>query len=166
MHNSVQQCRFFLNEMQDIVTDLGDSHRALQPRPGSKTAGWLIGHLAVTGDFGRRLCGRTPICPKEWRAAFNPGSHPSGNEDAYPSMDILRQTARAVYADLCDAALSAAPEALAAPNPYEPARKAMPTADSFVRYLMTGHLAYHLGQLTEWRAAVGLPPRKRIVSAA
>ena len=106
------------------------------------------------------------MCPKEWRAAFNPGSRPSANENAYPSMEVLRQLARAVYADLCDAALAAAPESLAIPNPYEPARKDMPTADSFVRYLMTGHLAYHLGQLTEWRAAAGLPPRRQIDSAA
>ena len=166
MQAIVVQCRFLMREMEMIVSGLGDDHRALQPRPGAKTAGWLIGHIAVTGDFGRRLCGRTPLCPKEWRALFNPGSHPSVNADEYPSMEMLCRTAQDVYRDLCDAALAADPASLAVETPYVPVRAAMPTADIFVRYLMTGHVAYHLGQLTEWRAAAGLAPRNQADSAA
>lgn len=162
MHDSVMQCRFLMREMEKIVSDLSDAHRALQPRPGAKTAGWLIGHIAVTGDFGRRLCGRTPLCPKEWRALFNPGSQPSANAEAYPSMELLCRTAQGVYIDLCDAVANADPASLAIENPYAPARADMPTADIFVRYLMSGHLAYHLGQLTEWRGAAGLSPRPQI----
>lgn len=165
MQAIVVQCRFLTREMQLILSGLTDEHRALQPRPGGKTAGWLIGHIAVTGDFGRRLCGRIPLCPKEWRALFNPGSQPSTNADVYPSMDLLCRTASDVYRDLCDAALSADPALLAVETPYAPVRADMPTADIFVRYLMSGHLAYHLGQLTEWRATVGLTPRPHISDA-
>jgi hypothetical protein len=165
MHDSVVQCRFLMREMEMIVSGLADEHRALQQRPGAKTAGWLIGHIAVTGDFGRRLCGRTPLCPKEWRALFNPGSQPSAKADTYPSMELLCRTAQDVYRDLCDAALTADPALLAVETPYAPVRADMPTADIFVRYLMSGHLAYHLGQLTEWRAAVGLTPRPQIDTA-
>lgn len=166
MHHSAQQCRFFLREMQELVSDLSDAQRGLQARAGGKTAGWLIGHMAVTGDFARRLCGRTPICPKEWRAEFNPGSQPTSNVDAYPSMEVLCYTAQAVYRDLCEAAIDADPASLAIVNPYAPARADMPTVDVFVRYLMTGHLAYHLGQLSEWRSAAGLPSRRQIDTAA
>jgi hypothetical protein len=74
-------------------------------------------------------------------------------------MELLCRTARDVYRDLCDAAATADPASLAVETPYAPVRADMPTADIFVRYLMTGHLAYHLGQLTEWRAAAGLAPR-------
>ena len=115
-----------------------------------------MGHLAVTGDFGRRLCGRKPICPKEWRPAFNPGSTPSTNAGDYPPMATLCATFREVYADLCDAALAADAATLAAPNSFEPTRKDYPTAGEFVQYMVTGHLAYHLGQLVAWRAAAGM----------
>ena len=165
MQAIVVQCRFLMREMEMIVSGLAEEHRALQPRPGAKTAGWLIGHIAVTGDFGRRLCGRTPLCPKEWRALFNPGSQPSPNAEVYPSMESLCRAAQDVYRDLCDAVLSADPSSLAVETPYAPARADMPTADIFVRYLMSGHLAYHLGQLTEWRAAAGLSPRPQIDTA-
>ena len=56
--------------------------------------------------------------------------------------------ARAIALELADAPESA--------NPFAPARTAFPTAGDFVAYLLTGHLAYHLGQLVAWRATAGL----------
>ena len=131
---------------------------ALESQPGMKTAGWLVGHLAVTGDFARHLCGSPPLCPREWRAAFNPGSKPSHDAADYPPMDRLCEVAHAVYADLCTIAPAADPARLATPNPYESARADFPTAGDFVAYLMSSHLAYHLGQLTAWCAAAGVRP--------
>src|SRR5262245_38749649 len=77
MNASIAQCRHLLSQAEPILAGLDDSHRALEPHPGAKTAGWLIGHLSVTGDFARRLCGRAPLCPTDWRALFNPGSRPA-----------------------------------------------------------------------------------------
>ena len=118
-----------------------------------KTAGWLVGHLAVTGDFGRKLCGRTPLCASEWRAKFNPGTQPSFSRANYPSMAELRDAFQAVYTDLCDAALSADSAVLARENPFPPTRASFPTSGDFVTYLLAGHLAYHIGQLQAWRSA-------------
>jgi hypothetical protein len=159
MNSSIRQCHHLLADAEPILAALDDSHLALEPQPGTKTAGWLIGHLAVTGDFGRRLCGRAPLCPVEWRAGFNPGSLPSHAADAYPRMAVLAAMFRTVYADLCDAAL-ATPDARSAPNPFAPARAGFPTAGDFVDYLLSAHLAYHLGQLVAWRAAAGLGARQ------
>ena len=153
MDSSVAQCRHVLSIAAPIVAGLGDSHLALEPHPGIKTAGWLIGHLSVTGDFGRRLCGRPALCPKEWRARFNPGTHPSDQAGDYPPMHQLREAFDAVYRDLCEAATSADRSVLAVENPFEPARSAFPTAGDFVQYLLAGHLAYHVGQLVAWHAA-------------
>ena len=156
MNAHVTQCRFLLTVAERALAGLGDEHRALEPQPGAKTAGWLIGHLSVTADFGRRLCGRKPICPKEWRAAYNPGTTPSTRSADYPPMATLVAMMRSVYEDLCEAALAADAQTLAGPNTFEPARAAYPTARDFVQYMITGHLAYHLGQLVAWRAAAGL----------
>jgi len=156
------QCRHLVGLTERAVADLEDSHSALEPAPGVKTAGWLLGHLAVTGDFARRLCGRPPLCPREWRSAFNPGSQPSHNAGDYPSMPLLRETLIAVYTDLCTAAPTVDPAALAVPNPFEPGQAGFPTAGEFAGYLLTGHLAYHLGQLMTWRAAAGLPAARTV----
>lgn len=159
MRPSVDQSRYLMRQAESILNGIEDTHLALEPRPGTKTAGWLIGHLAVTGDFGRRLCRRAPICPVEWRALFNPGTRPSADPNTYPPVEVLCDAFRAVYADLGAAALEVDPDALSAVNPFVPSRAGFPTSGEFVAYLLTGHLAYHLGQLVAWRAAAGLIPR-------
>lgn len=156
MNSCIAQTRFLLKLAEKVMAGLDDSHRALEPKPGVKTAGWLVGHLTVTGDFARRLCGRKPLAPKEWRAMFNPGTQPSHDATTYPPMTELIAMFRAVYTDLCDAAATADAATLAAPNSYEPARPDYPTAADFVPYLISGHLGYHLGQLVAWRGAAGL----------
>jgi hypothetical protein len=148
------QCRYLLQTYGPLVDGLNDSDRAHQPAGIEKTAGWLVGHLAVTGDFARRLCGAKPICPPEWRARFNPGTRPSSNPDDYPPMAELVARFRDVYTDL-PSAYENGGEKLLAPNPFEPGRAGFPTAGEFAAYLMTGHLGYHLGQLYGWRAARG-----------
>lgn len=149
------QCRHLVSLAGPVMGDLSDAHRALEPSPGVKTAGWLVGHLAVTGDFARKLAGRPALCPVEWRALFSPGTQPSHDPAVYPPMDALRNAFRAVYTDLTDAA-PAGLSGLDQPNPFAPGRAAFPTAGDFLAYLMTGHLAYHLGQLVAWRGAAGL----------
>jgi hypothetical protein len=166
MQASVSQGRALLSLAERALVDLSDDHLAREPAPGCKTAGWLVGHLAVTGDFGRRLCGRPPLCPKEWRAAFNPGTTPSADPAIYPSMHALRTSMLDVYGDLGSAALGASAELLASENPYAPTRKDFPTSGDFVAYLLAGHFAYHLGQLAVWRAAAGLQPLSRVGAGA
>lgn len=167
MHAHVTQCRHLQSLAERALLGLGDAHLAHEPAAGCKTAGWLVGHLAVTGDFARRLCGRAPLCPKEWRALFNPGTEPSHDPAIYPAMSQLCDAVRTVYADLCDAAMGADQEVLAGENPFAPTRTTFPTSGEFVQYLLTGHFGYHLGQLVIWRAAAGLekPPRADVQAA-
>jgi len=153
MQAAATQGAFLLATYEPCLRGLADEHRAHEPGPGTKTAGWLLGHLVVTGDFARRLCGLPPLAPKEWRTLFAPGTQPSTEPGSYPPMGALLDRFRAVYADLSAQAPAAPPDALALPNPFEPARAAFPTAGEFAAYLLTGHLGYHLGQLSIWRAA-------------
>jgi hypothetical protein len=162
----VDQSTYLLSLAVPILAELDDSHRALEPMAGAKTAGWLVGHLAVSGDLAREWCGQRPLCPAAWRTAFAPGSQPSPRPGDYPPMAMLTATFFAVYRNLCATALAATPAVLAAPNPFGPARTAFPTVRDFVAYLMTAHLGYHLGQLTGWRAAAGLGRIRRPDSLA
>jgi hypothetical protein len=166
MRESVRQCRFILMVLDEAVVGLDDSHRAVLPQPGAKTAGWILGHLAVTGDFALKLCGRQPVCPKDWRAKFNPGTTPSENSTDYPPMAELIAKVREVYTGMCDAALTVDPTALSMPNPFVPARPAYPTIGDFLPWMLAGHLAYHTGQLVGWRAAAGLGRIKDLVASS
>jgi hypothetical protein len=162
MQAAAEQCAFLLQQYERWLVDLEDRHLALEPLPGTKTAGWLLGHLVVTGDFARRLCGLSPHAPKQWRPLFAPGTSPSREARTYPPMRELIDVFRRVYEDLGANAAAAPPEALSAPNPFEPTRTAFPSAGSFAAFIMTGHLGYHLGQLSMWRAAAApTDPRLR-----
>lgn len=158
------QCRYLTSLAVPILDGLDDSHLAIEPMPGVKTAGWLIGHLATSGDYARRLCGRAPLCPKEWQAKFNPGTQPSTDAGDYPSMAAMIECFFAVYRDLSEIKLEELSEVLAAPTAFAPARPDFPTSADFVAYLMTSHLSYHLGQLVAWRAAAGVGRVKRPAS--
>jgi hypothetical protein len=122
------QCRHLISLAHPVMSDLSDAHRALEPSPG---------------------------CPSEWRARFNPGTPPSHDPGVYPPMASLRDAFHAVYTDLAESAPGVT-AGLDGPNPFVPARGAFPTAGDFLAYLMTGHLAYHLGQLVAWRGAAGV----------
>lgn len=156
MKSAANTSRYLLALAESVLADLEDDHLALEPIAGAKTAGWLIGHLAMSGDFGRQLCSRSPLCPPAWAAAFAPGTTPSSHREDYPSMAALSAKFFDVYRDLPEAALTAPSDILGIPNPYTRARAAFPSAGDFVEYLLTAHLSYHLGQLTGWRAAAGL----------
>jgi hypothetical protein len=151
-----QQCRKNLADAEKLIARLDDSHRALEPHRGAKTAGWLLGHLATTGDFARRLCGGRPICPPAWRDTFKPGTQPSTNPDDYPTMSELGEAVRNVYGDLATRIPEVEPAVFAASNPYEVARARFPTTGEFVAYLASSHLAYHVGQLSTWCAVADL----------
>jgi hypothetical protein len=72
MDVQVGQCRYLLKLADRVLAGLDDSHSALEPRPGTKTAGWLVGHLAVSGDFARCLYGRSAM----WAAGLGLPEHP------------------------------------------------------------------------------------------
>ena len=156
MQDAIRLSIFMLSRARPILEGLTDEHRALEPMPGTKTAGWLLGHLAFTGDYGRRLCGRPPLCDESWTRRFAPGTQPSHDPHAYPPMTELTGTFGSVYTDLLTAAAEAPCHVLTAANPYSAARERFPTVRDFLFHLMTAHFAYHLGQLHCWRAAAGL----------
>ncbi len=162
MKAAATQGLFLVSQYAQLLTGLTDEHLGHEPAPGVKTAGWLLGHLVITGDFARRLAGLPPMAPREWRAIFGPGTTPSRDPATYPPMAALIETFRAVYRDLAARAPGASPDVLGTPNPFEAARPAFPTGGSFVAYLLTGHLGYHLGQLSAWRStSAATDPRLR-----
>ena len=156
MKDAATICTHLLSYARPLLADLGDEHLATPAATSGKTAGWLIGHLCVTGDFMRRKSGRPPLTPKEWGPKFGPGTQPSRAREDYPSRDALRTAFEGIYDDLIALAPTLSAETLAAPSPFEPGRARFATAGSFLTWIMTGHLGYHLGQLYGWRCATGL----------
>lgn len=159
MRTSAELCTYLLGYAAPSLADLTDDHLALAPMPNAKTAGWILGHLCVSGDYVRRKCGRPPLTPKEWGPKFAPGTQPSRVATEYPPMAELTTVLDAVYRDLAAIAPTLSDELLNGVNPLEYSRHRFPTARGFFSHIMTSHLGYHLGQLSGWRAAAGMEMR-------
>ncbi len=95
--------------------------------------------------------------PESWQALFQPGSEPTGDLSRYPSKAELVETfARADQTS--KAAVAAAPdEVLDRPNPIPSLQALFPTMRLLCAGLFTSHDSLHLGQLSVWRRALGLP---------
>lgn len=159
MHPHALICSYLIDYGRPLVVDLQDEQRALAPHVNAKPPGWLLGHLAVTGDFVRRHWQRPAMTPREWGSRFAPGSQVSLAAEDYPPIDNLRTLFQEIYRDLAACAPTIPGDVLDASNPFEAARARFPTLRDFAAYLLTTHLGYHLGQLAAWRVAAGLPPR-------
>jgi hypothetical protein len=156
MKDAATICQHLLGYAEPLLADLTDEHLPIADETNGKTAGWLIGHLCVTGDFMRRKAGRPPLTPKEWGPKFTIGSVPSRTGTDYPELAALRAAFDGIYRDLISVAPELPAELLASPSPFEPGRARFATFGAFLTWIMTGHLGYHVGKLYGWRGAAGL----------
>src|SRR5438270_6206176 len=99
MHEIAHVCDYLVGYVAPSLDDLTDEHLALEPARGAKSAGWILGHLCITGDYIRRKNGRPPLTPNAWGPMFAPGSQPSPDGASYPPMADLRAAFVNVYRD-------------------------------------------------------------------
>jgi hypothetical protein len=116
-----------------------------------------VGHLAwAHGGIAAMGGQHTPI-PAAWAELFGQESQPSGTPDCYPAPPELLAAYDAARDSLCDL-LRTGPAQLADATPSEMLRGFFPTIGDCVTFSLTTHEAAHLGQLSVWRRALGLPP--------
>lgn len=125
---------------------------------------FILGHLSiypvrVLTHIGRDATEATP--PARYDELFKNGAEcrddPTGT--IYPPMAELREFFFRSYRAAL-AALSEADDAtLAGPNPSEGRiKELMPSLGAMLNFFVSGHAQSHLGQLSAWRRAQGLPP--------
>lgn len=141
-----------------LVGDLSDSQMLAQPIPGrilNHTA-WVLSHLTLYTSIAAAML-RTQAFP-------DPLHHPHG-QNSEPLLDAAAYLSRAELIakyhsehDAAEAALLAANDAtFASPTPLERWRTLHPTTGDMLVTLMVKHESAHLGQLSAWRRAMGLP---------
>jgi hypothetical protein len=138
-------------------------------RPGGQVVqsnhpAFVLGHLClypprVLEHLGRPL--GAAACPPGYEPLFKNGvectDDPDGNR--YPAMSELTARFFEGYRAATDAVAAASDESLLAPNPTEGRmRELFPTLGGMLNFYLNGHAMSHLGQLSAWRRAMGLPP--------
>jgi uncharacterized damage-inducible protein DinB len=120
-------------------------------------AAFVIGHLAWVCDFGATLLGETAAIDPSWRDMFSMTVKPVADRSKYPAKAVLVKAFEDTHSRLVSVALAAKPETLQQ-LPPERFRSRFPSLAHVVLHMLTNHEAVHLGQLSAWRRACGLPP--------
>ena len=156
--------RLFANMLdyaQRLTADLSDADLAKRPAEGMNPPAWILGHLVLVADSAVMLLGGEGVCPPEWRTWFGKDSVPlaAGGPQLSKNELMTRLAERHSEVDRL-LAKGVAPARLDEPNPREHLRAALPTVGHFLTHMLTTHPGTHLGQLSAWRRAVGLPSVK------
>lgn len=156
--HSFAYCLDFLREQ---VADVEDADMVAQPDGIKNHAAWVIGHLIYASQLVGRVVGVPQWLPSGWSKRYGTGSEPVADASQYESKQELLSRLDEAQAKL-NAAVSELDEArLEEPFPQESYREVFPTIRHFLTQVLVGHTSNHIGQLSVWRHAVGLPPMKR-----
>lgn len=120
---------------------------------------WTVGHLVYSAQAIGGELGLAPWLPPSWVALFGTGSVPQPLADAYPSRAELLNALAEAEARITQTLGTLSPEALAAPLPDTRYRSVFPSVGHAAVHILSGHTSFHLGQLSLWSRAAGLPSR-------
>ena len=152
---------YALDFLREQVADVPDAEMVAQPNAIANHPAWVIGHLTYTCQMLGGVIGVPEWLADDWANRFGAGSVPVPDPAAYETKEqalaILRdaqsRVARAVER-LDDARLDE-------PFPDPSYLDVFPTIRHALTQVLVGHTSYHVGQLTVWRKAMGLPPLPR-----
>lgn len=148
-----------LRYAEQLVTTIPADIFARMPMKDLNSAAFNIGHLSIYGDRICTLCGRADlVTPMPYSAdLFKAGAPCLDQPGLYPEKDVLVATFLERQRRAITALTSADEKVLRAENPAEGRMKEMfPTIGGAVNFLLVGHVAMHLGQVSAWRRVMGL----------
>ncbi len=126
---------------------------------GSHSARWILAHLAIAVDYGFKQVDMPFVAPKDWHAAYGPGSEAGSDAKLRPTKAELLKFIDENYVKLCIVSLDADKAKLSVahtvPLLYDTPVK---SKGDLLNHILTTHFASHLGQLSSWRRLIGLPP--------
>lgn len=154
----VRQHREQLDYAGLLVADLNDAAMLAQPVQGitMNHPAWTLSHLAVYAPVLEAVLQGVPVeDPIGHRHGRN--SQPSTDPRAYLPRAELIEGFMGGYSRASELFASVEPECLTAPTPIERLRPRVPTIAHLASHFLVKHIATHLGQLSAWRRAMGLP---------
>lgn len=161
LEQEVKVYQFLLGYGEMLLADIPEEDAYKLICDGGVSPAWIIGHLGFVANRIVAMCGGEPkIDTDAWDPMFGIGSTPTGQGDTsqYPAWEELKNVWRQGHADVAAIAPKVADEQLNQPNPNERMKDALPTIHDFLGFVLTGHDAMHLGQLSTWRRVQGRPP--------
>lgn len=151
-----------LDYARRLLAGIDEEASVLQPAPGMNHPRWILGHLVGTADrvtWCWTLREEAVFSPG-WHALFGRDSQPVADARRYPPLVELLEHLAERHAAVTEVIQRADPVigeyALSSDVP-ESYRQRFPTVGHALVHSMISHEQMHLGQLSAWRRARGLP---------
>lgn len=148
-----------------LVRDVPCERWAEMPYEGAKHAAWTVPHLCFGSAFAVGLLspGEDDVTsvtgvPASWRDVVGLDSTPAPDRALYPTKDEALRVFDTVHNAAVERLEQADDALLAAEFPIEDLRATWPTVRHAINFLFTQHDTYHVGQLQQWRRAIGMGP--------
>ncbi len=147
-----------------LVEDLAPTQLVAQPIPALpgrapnvlNHPAWILSHLNLYAGIAVDMALGTAFeDPAEHRHGQK--SEPLADSNVYESKDVLLTAWTRLHTDGEFALTAATPEYTSRPNRLERWRTLHPTVGDMLVTLMVKHESGHLGQLSAWRRAMGMP---------
>lgn len=152
---------YCLDYLRDQVDDVPAGDMAAQPNGIKNHPAWVIGHLTHACELLGGAIGVPAWLPEDWSTKFGTGSAPVADAKAYEPKDRALARLRDAQDRFTAAAERLSDADLDAAFPVEEYREVFPTMRHALTQVLVGHAAYHVGQVSVWRKAMGLAPMGR-----
>ncbi|MEQ9616578.1 MAG: DinB family protein [Phycisphaerales bacterium] len=122
------------------------------------TPTFVLGHLAVYPDMILQMLGEPHETNEQYQNWFKHGVECQDDPDntIYPPLSEVLARFKSRSEAAIAALEKADDELLASVNPNENMRERLPTIGAMATFLLSAHVAFHLGQLSTWRRCMGL----------
>jgi hypothetical protein len=150
-----------LDFLREQVADVSASAMVAQPNGIGHHPAWVVGHLTFTCQLLGGVVGLPEWLPQGWAGRFGPGSKPSADAGLYETKDEALAILRDAQERISRAVEGLRDSRLDEPFPDPSYRDVFPTIRHALTQVLVGHTANHVGQLSVWRRAMGLPPMGR-----
>ncbi|MBI4716499.1 MAG: DinB family protein [Planctomycetes bacterium] len=141
-----------------MTKDLSDAEYFKPAAPNTNHAGWLLGHIACSEDWGMSLlCGSGMRCPKEMHDIFRGGTKCVPDASRYPARTKIDEMFRDTRAAMLELLRGYDEGRWENPSPESAPRQLLPTMGA-IWGLMGSHQFWHIGQLATCRSVLGKKP--------
>lgn len=161
---------YSLDYLREQIADVPEELMTAQPGGVTNHPAWTIGHLVFIAQEIGAVIGLKPWLNEEWSAQFGPGSKPgkslAGTQASTSGRSVMSKAALLSALDAAQAKLAAAVSALTdeqldTPFPDPSYTDVFPSVRHALTQVLLGHTAFHVGQVSVWRRAMGLATMQR-----
>ncbi|MCA9284257.1 MAG: DinB family protein [Phycisphaerales bacterium] len=143
-----------------LLKDIPADKFAFSPHPTMNHPAFVVGHLSIYPNRLLSIMGKSDLAVERpgYDELFKAGTACVADPKKYPGKDELTAYYLDRYKTLASVLESVSDETLAQPNPMEGRlREMFPTIGAATNFMANNHNMMHLGQLSSWRRAMGLP---------